>query len=277
MKKLNDFGINIQSNTFIIAEIGINHNGNIDQAKKLIDSASKTGCDAVKFQTYITEKRAPKGNDEVFNILKKCELPFEAFLELKKYSEEKNLIFFSTPFDNESVDYLESIDVSMYKIASFDVSNESFLKKISLTKKPLILSVGMANLDEVNRACEILLKENNLLSILHCVSSYPLDERNANLNSIKLLEKKFSNCLIGYSDHTNSIKVPIYAAVMGARIIEKHYMINSEMECVDSPVSITEVLMKEMVKEIRNIDVIKGEERVTLEESEKLSLIFKRI
>ena len=182
MKNLNDFGINIQSNTFIIAEIGINHNGNIDLAKKLIDSASKTGCDAVKFQTYITEKRAPKGNDKVFNILKKCELPFEAFLELKNYSEKKNLIFFSTPFDNESVDYLESINVPMYKIASFDVSNENFLKKISLTKKPILLSVGMANLDEVKRACEILLKENNFLSILHCISSYPLEEINANLN-----------------------------------------------------------------------------------------------
>ena len=149
--RLKENGFNTDNVAFVIAEIGINHGGDIGLAKRLIDSAAKTGCDAVKFQTYITEKRVSKKYNELFNILKKCELPFNNFNDLKKHANDAGLIFFSTPFDKESLEYLESIGTDIYKIASFDVVNKPLLKKISKTGKPIIMSVGMANISEIQK------------------------------------------------------------------------------------------------------------------------------
>ena len=131
MKILRDYGFNTDNKTYIIAEIGINHGGDLDTAIKLIDSAAKTGCDAVKFQTYLTEQRAPKGNREVFDVLKKCELPFSDFEKLKDHSKSYGIDFFSTPFDRESIEYLESIETDLYKVASFDVVNKELLRDLS--------------------------------------------------------------------------------------------------------------------------------------------------
>ena len=136
MKNLKDFGINTDNKTYIIAEIGINHGGDINLAKKLIDSVARTGADAVKFQTYLTEKRVSK-DSPIFDILKKCELPFQAFKELQIYANKLNLDFFSTPFDNESVEFLESINMNLYKIASFDIVNKELLKKVASLKNLL--------------------------------------------------------------------------------------------------------------------------------------------
>ena len=275
IKKLKDFGFNTDNRTYIIAEIGINHRGDINIAKQLIDSAVRSGVDAVKFQTYITEQRAPKGNDEVFKILKDLELPFEAFKELKDYAKQYDVDFFSTPFDKESVDYLESIGMDLYKIASFDIVNHQLLREVAKTGKPVIMSVGMSNLNEIEEAYNILKNGTNNIAILHCISSYPTIEKDSNLSNIYKIQKQY-DCIIGQSDHTNDIKVPIYAAAAGAQILEKHFKIDDDFECVDAPVSITEIQMKKMVEKVRDLEKIFGNEDFGLREAEKGVDIFRR-
>lgn len=275
MKNLEEYGLKTKNRTFVIAEIGINHGGSLECAKELIDSAVRAGVDAVKFQTYLTEKRAPRGNQEIFDILKKCELPFEAFSELKEYAENKGCIFFSTPFDDESVDYLESINCQLYKVASFDVVNHQLLRRLSKTGKPVIISVGMSNIEEIRNAYRILKQGTDLISILHCISSYPTQEEGANLCSIFDLKNEF-DCVIGQSDHTNDIRVPLYAVAAGAQVIEKHYKISDEMECIDSPVSISESKMSELVLEVRQIEKIFGCKTFGIKESERGIVQFRR-
>lgn len=231
--------------------------GDISVAKELIDSAAKAGADAVKFQTYITEKRTP-ANSPIFDILKKCELPFEAFKELKEYSEGKGVTFFSTPFDEESVDFLESINIELYKIASFDVVNKPLLSKIAATGKPIIISVGMSSVEEIKAATDLLSAKNPNIAILHCISAYPTREEDANLGSVHYLGSNFQNFVIGQSDHTQDILVPLYAVAAGAKILEKHYKIDENMECVDAPVSITETQMANLVSEVRRLEKILG-------------------
>ena len=275
IKKLRNFGFNTNNRTYIIAEIGINHRGSVKVAKQLIDSAVRSGVDAVKFQTYITEQRAPKGNDEVFKILKDLELPFEAFKELQDYARRHDVDFFSTPFDKESVKYLESIGTDLYKIASFDIVNHQLLREVAKTGKPVIMSVGMSNLDEIEDAYNILKEGTNNIAILHCISSYPTIEKDSNLSNIYKIQKQY-DCIIGQSDHTNDIKVPIYAAAAGAQILEKHFKIDDDFECVDAPVSITEIQMKKMVEEVRDLEKIFGNEDFGLREAEKGAGIFRR-
>ena len=257
MKSLKQISIPTKKQTFIIAEIGINHGGDIDLAKKLIDSAVRSGVDAVKFQTYLTEKRAKAGSP-IFDILKQCELPFSAFKELKEYSEMKGVLFFSTPFDEESVDYLESIGVALYKIASFDVVNTPFLEKVAKTGKPIIMSVGMSSIQEITAALETLQKHNSKIALLHCISAYPTSEEDANIGAIHSLIVNFPDCVVGQSDHTNDIQVPLYAVAAGAQILEKHYKVSENMECIDAPVSISESQMAKMVTETRRLEKILG-------------------
>jgi sialic acid synthase SpsE len=275
IKKLRDFGFNTDNRTYIIAEIGINHRGDINIAKQLIDSAVRSGVDAVKFQTYITEQRAPKGNDEVFKILKDLELPFEAFKELKDYTKQYDVDFFSTPFDKESVEYLESIGTDLYKIASFDIVNHQLLREVAKTGKPVIMSVGMSNLDEIEDAYKILKEGTDSIAILHCISSYPTIEKDSNLSNIYKIQERY-DCIIGQSDHTDDIKVPIYAAAAGAQILEKHFKIDEEFECIDSPVSITEVQMKGLIEEVRSLEKIFGNESFGIRKSEEGAKIFRR-
>jgi sialic acid synthase SpsE len=276
IKKLRDFGFNTDNRTYIIAEIGINHRGDIKIAKQLIDSAARSGVDAVKFQTYITEQRAPKGNNEVFKLLKDLELPFEAFKELRDYTKQYDVDFFSTPFDKESVEYLESIGTDLYKIASFDITNHSLLAEVAKTGKPVIISVGMSNLDEIREAYRLLSKGTENIAILHCISSYPTQEKDAKLSNLVKLQKEF-DCIIGQSDHTNDIKVPVYAAAAGAQILEKHFKIDEEFECVDASVSITEFQMNELIKNVRELELIFGNEKFGIREVEKNTVPFRRI
>ena len=261
--------------TFVIAEIGINHGGSLASAKKLVDSAVRAGVDAVKFQTYITEKRVEK-KSPIFNILKKCELSFNDFEILNDYSQKKKVEFMSTPFDFESFQFLHELKVSKIKIASFDTVNLSFLKKISSFNKEFIMSVGMSKLDEIKKAYNILKKnKKNKISLLHCISSYPTPEKDANLNCIKTLQEKFE-CIIGHSDHTNDIFVPFCAVAMGAKIIEKHFMINKSMKCVDKPVSITENQMKNLIKNISRYENSLGNNFFGLRGVEKPLRTFRR-
>jgi len=257
MKKLKDFGINTSHRTYVIAEIGLNHGGDLALAKKMIDAAVSAGVDAVKFQTYLTEKRTFPGSP-IFDILKKCELPFPAFKELKEYSKAKKVEFFSTPFDDDSVDYLDSIGCDLYKVASFDVVNIPFLKKVAKTGKPVILSVGMSDISEIRTAYNILSESTKNIALLHCISAYPTKEDDANLAAIYTLQKEF-DCVIGQSDHTDDIVVPLYAVAAGAQVIEKHFKLDGQDDCIDNPVSITTSQTKKMVEEIRRLERILGD------------------
>jgi len=274
MKKLKDFGINTAHPTYVIAEIGLNHGGDLAVAKKMIDAAVSAGVDAVKFQTYKTEKRTFPGSP-IFDILKKCELPFEAFKELQDYSKSKNVEFFSTPFDDESVDYLDSIGCDLYKVASFDVVNIPFLRKVAKTGKPVILSVGMSNLGEIRTAYNTLKEHTNNIALLHCISSYPTQESDANLAAVHTLQQEF-DCVIGQSDHTDDILVPLYAVAAGAQIIEKHFKMDGQDDCVDSPVSITTTQTRKLVDEIRRLEKILGEGKVESSPAQKGAEIFRR-
>jgi N,N'-diacetyllegionaminate synthase len=276
MKNLKEYGFNTYNKTYVIAEIGINHGGDLDLAKRMIDSASKTGCDAVKFQTYLTEFRAPKGNQEIFDILKKCELPFDAFEKLKNHADEKNIEFFSTPFDEESIQCLEDIGVNLYKVASFDVVNHKLLRRIAKTGKTVIMSVGMANLEEIRDAHTIIKTTSNNVAILHCISAYPTEEKDANLGAIRILQDDFSDCVIGQSDHTPGIKVPLYAVALGAQIIEKHFKIDDEMDCIDAPVSISQEQMLNLVDGIRALENIIGDQNLKITDVQNSATIFRR-
>ncbi len=260
--------------TYIIAEIGINHMGSMDKAKQLIDAASRSGVDAVKFQTYITEKRAPKGNPQIFNILKECELPFDNFRILKEYSLEKNVDFFSTPFDKESVDCLSDMGIKKNKIASFDLVNHPLIEYIGNSSEDVIMSTGMSNIEEISQAIKVLEKTQTNISLLHCVSAYPTEESEANLQAIKTLKSLFPNYTIGHSDHTPDIKVPLYAVACGAQILEKHFMINDD--CVDAPVSINEAQMANLVKEVRLLEKILGNGSLGMTKAQEGTKIFRR-
>ncbi len=276
IKKLKQFGFNTDYRTYVIAEIGINHGGDLGLAERLIESAARTGVDAVKSQTYITEKRAPKGNQAIFDILKKCELPFEAFRTLKDCAASHGVDFFSTPFDQESVEYLNSIDVDLFKVASFDVVNLGLLRKLAKTGKPIIMSVGMADRQEIDLAYRTLREGTKNIALLHCVSSYPLEEKQANLSAIYELQDSY-DCVIGYSDHTPGIAASLMAVAAGAQIIEKHFRIDQGMDCIDAPVSITEAQTKQLIEEIRRLETIFGEGELGLREAEKNMVVFRRV
>lgn len=275
MKLLEFFNGGCKNKVYLIAEIGLNHGGSINRAREMIASAAKTGVDAVKFQTYLTEKRVPRSSP-LSAILKKCELPFEAFKELKACSNEFGLDFFSTAFDSESVAYLESIGCPAYKVASFDVPNCQLLRRIAETGKPVVMSVGMSTMPEIETAFKILSQETKNIALLYCVSSYPMAEADANLSAIKVLSEKF-RCIVGYSDHSNGARVALFSVAAGARIIEKHYRINEVMDCIDAPVSITQEQMKELVSGTRRLEQMLGNGSLGLHRSERDCAGFRRI
>ena len=263
-----------KSKLFLIAEAGINHNGKIKQAIKLIDSAKRSGANAIKFQTYKTERRTKK-NSPIFDILKKCELKYSEFKILNDYCHEKKIIFFSTPFDLEAIDFLESIKVKLYKISSFDIENYQLIKKIIDTKKPCVFSTGMSGLKTIKKTFNLFKKKKIETSILHCISSYPTKEQNSLLSNIEVL-KNFFDTSIGLSDHTPHIRTSLYSYLLGARVIEKHFRINENHNCVDANVSITEKQMKQLIIEINQLKIILGKPKFGLRKVEKDSKIFKR-
>ena len=260
---------------YIIAEAGINHNGNLKTAYNLVDVAKTNGADAIKFQTYDTKKRIGNKNKKISEILRKCELSFSDFEKINNYCKLKKITFFSTPFDKESIDFLESIDVPFYKIASFDISNYQLIKKILKTKKPTIASTGMASFNEIKKIHKMFHIKGIDLAILHCVSSYPNHEKSSYLSNISFLQKKFK-CSVGISDHTNEIKIPIYGTVLGAKIIEKHIKLSHTHHCVDSKVSITGKQLKTLRNEVDKISEILNKPKFGVRPEEIDSKIFKR-
>ncbi|WP_035379031.1 N-acetylneuraminate synthase [Fervidicella metallireducens] len=276
-------GLFKQNKCFIIAEAGVNHNGNLEIAKKLIDVAKEAGVDAVKFQTFKSEnlvtKDAPKANYQVnttgsgtqYEMLKKLELSFEDHVILKKYAEEKGLIFISTPFDFESVDLLENLGVDLYKISSGDLTNIPLLRYIAKFNKPMIVSTGMANLAEVECAVNSIKQEgNDKIILLHCTSNYPTDYEDVNLRAMVTLKDAFK-LPVGYSDHTIGIEVPIAAVTMGAVVIEKHFTLDKSMDGPDHRASLDAEELKNMIISIRNIENSLGNGIKSCQKSEESS------
>lgn len=255
---------------FIIAEAGVNHNGDINIAKKLIDAAVEAGVDAVKFQTFKAEnlvtKDAPKakyqkettGSGNQFDMLKKLELSLEDHSTLKSYCESKGVMFISTPFDFESVDLLENVGMPLYKISSGDLTNIPLLKYIAKFNKPIIISTGMANLGEVENAIEAVKScGNNDITLLHCTSNYPTVYEDVNLNAMLTMKNSFK-LPVGYSDHTLGIEIPIAAVAIGATVIEKHFTLDKNLEGPDHRASLEPKELKNMVQSIRNIEMSFG-------------------
>lgn len=266
---------------FIIAEAGVNHNGDINIAKKLVDAACEAGVDAIKFQTFKAEnlvtKNAPKanyqkqttGSGNQYEMLKKLELSYDDHIILKKYCDEKSIMFISTPFDFESVDLLERLDIPLYKISSGDLTNVPLLQYIAKLNKHMIISTGMASLGEVEDAVEAIREAgNNKISLLHCTSNYPTNYEDVNLNVMLTLKNAFK-LPIGYSDHTIGIEVPIAAVAMGAKVIEKHFTLDKSMEGPDHKASLNPEELKQMVASIRNIERALGNGIKRCNESEK--------
>jgi N,N'-diacetyllegionaminate synthase len=260
--------------TYIIAEIGNNHEGNLKLAKKLIKLAAKSGADAVKFQTYKTEKFINIANRKRFNQLKKFELTQSNFLELKKYALEKKIHFISTPFDIQSADFLKK-NLKVIKIASGDNNFFPLIERLLDKKKKLIISTGLTNAKDIiflkKFLYNILGKQiaHKNIALLHCVTSYPVPNELANLNSISFLKRKNDFC-IGYSDHTIGIEACLAAVALGAKIIEKHFTIDKNFSNFrDHKLSSDFKEFKKMVLSIRKIEKMLGTEDKKIQFSEK--------
>jgi len=261
--------------TYVIAEVGINHNGNFDTAVKLIDQAAFSGADAVKLQTYITERRV-KTDSPIFGILKQCELNFDQQKKLFDYAKKKRIDIFSTPFDPESVDFLASIDCPCYKVASFDLVNKDLLFKISEQFKPVIMSRGMADKKEIDEAVSIFNEKHIPYVLLHCISAYPVNDfTNLNLSTIKYMEEIY-NCPAGYSDHTLGIEIAKYAVASGASIIEKHFTLSRKDKGPDHGMSTEPEELKEMIKSIRFVEGIIGNPMLSSVPEERDILQYRR-
>jgi len=286
-KQINISGkiIGTDSQVFIIAEAGVNHNGDIDTAFKLIDAAKDANVDAVKLQTFKTESLvepnvkkaeyqvANTGTSESqFEMLKKLELSYDDFVRIKDYTEKKGLIFLSTPFDFESVDLLESISVDAYKISSSDVNNPPFLKYIAEKNKPIILSTGMTTLGEVIDSVNYIKLFTDKLALLHCTTNYPVAYEDVNMNILTVYNNIF-DFPVGYSDHTNGIEIPVMAVSMGATIIEKHFTLDKNMIGPDHKASLEPDELKAMVKSIRNVEKAFGEKLKALNSIEKANRV----
>ena len=268
--------------TFIIAEAGINHNGNIGIAKKLINEAKKSGADAIKFQTYITEdlvientkkvkyQKIHDNNKSMSQMLKKTELTFNQFKILKKYCEKKNIIFMSSAFDEKSLRFLASLKLRYYKIPSGEINNYPDLKIISKLNKKVLISTGMSTINEIDKTLFLLkkfgLKKKNTI-VMHCNSSYPTSINDANLKIIKTLKKRYQ-LEVGYSDHTEGVIAPLIAVTLGAKYIEKHFTLSKSLKGPDHFFSLTPGEFTLMVKDIRQVEKLLGKSNKILTQSE---------
>ncbi len=260
------------SKTLIIAEAGVNHNGDLEIAKELVRTAKGCGADIVKFQTAklssLVTKTAEMAEYQKENIgkttsqkemLSKLLLPYEAFVELAAYCKEVGIQFLSTPFDIESIDFLYGLGCSVWKVPSGEITNYPYLVAIARLHQPVILSTGMSTLQEVADALRVL-RENGAgeVTLLHCTTQYPTPYEDVNLNAMLTLQDAFG-CPVGYSDHTPGIEVPVAAVAMGATVIEKHFTLDKTMEGPDHKASLEPLELGAMVSAIRHIEVALGD------------------
>ena len=260
------------AHTFIIAEAGVNHNGDIQLAKEMILAAKNAGVDAIKFQTFQSEKVvskfAPKAEyqkdttnrlESQLDMVKKLELSYESFRALKKFCEEIKILFLSTPFDQESIIFLNNLGVPIFKIPSGEITNLPYLEAVSKLKKKIILSTGMAALSEVEQVVK-LFQQNGCtdLTLLHCTTEYPAPYDEVNLRAMCKMGDYFG-LPVGYSDHTQGIEIPVAAVALGATVIEKHFTLDKNMEGPDHKASLDPRELKEMVSQIRNLEKALGD------------------
>lgn len=260
--------------TFIIAEAGVNHNGLLELAKKLVDVAVEAGADAVKFQTFKADKLVSRGaqkaayqkqttsvEESQYEMIKKLELDENAHRELIRYCGQKQILFLSTPFDHDSIDLLNNFGMPIFKIPSGEVTNLPYLRHIGHLGKEVILSTGMANLGEIEDALEILMQSGvpkEKITVLHATTEYPCPIEEVNLRAMQTIRAAFG-VKVGYSDHTQGIAVPIAAVAMGACVIEKHFTLDRTMEGPDHKASLEPEELKAMVQAIRHIDQALGD------------------
>ena len=266
--------IGVNRPCFIIAEVGVNHNGDLHMAVDLIDAASQVGADAVKFQTFTVDRlvtrEAPKAEyqkqttdaaESQYEMLRRLELSPAAHRELMDYCRGKGLLFLSTPFDEESADLLEELGIAAYKVSSGEITNLPLLAHVARKNKPMIISTGMANLSEVESAVlAVQTAGNHEFVLLHCVSSYPANPADANLRAMHTMRKAF-NVPVGYSDHTSGIEVAIAAVALGACVIEKHLTLDTSLPGPDHQASLEPNEFARMVKGVRIIEVALGSGR----------------
>jgi N,N'-diacetyllegionaminate synthase len=267
---------------FIVAEAGVNHNGDIDLAKNLIDEAKKANADAVKFQAFKAERiasiyarktayqiRTTKRNESQLAMLKRLELSDEEFKELYDHSKKKNIIFLSSAFDKESVDLLDNLGVPAFKIASGEITNFPLLAYIAKRGKPVILSTGMSTLKEIREALSVIRKNGTKdVILLHCLTSYPAKDQETNLRVIETLRQKF-RVPVGFSDHTLGITVSIAAVALGAVLIERHFTSSRDLPGPDQKASLEPNELKEMISTIRTVEKALGNGVKKLTEEEK--------
>ena len=272
------------SRTLIIAEAGVNHNGSLDLAKRLVDRAKECGADIVKFQTAklgsLVTKLAPMAayqkentgiEESQKNMLSRLLLSFEDFLGLSEYCRNVGIKFLSTPFDIDSIHFLNSLQ-DIWKIPSGEITNYPYLVEIAKTGKDIILSTGMSTLDEVDAALEVL-KVNGAgkITLLHCTTDYPASPEDVNLRAM-LTMKEHGGCPVGYSDHTQGIEVSVAAVALGAEVIEKHFTLDKTMEGPDHKASLEPNELRAMVKAVRNIERALGNGLKVPSESEKMNI-----
>ena len=256
---------------FVIAEAGVNHNGDVALARRLIDAAAEAGADAVKFQTFkaecVASATAPKaayqtattgGAESQLDMIRRLELSADQFRALKHYCDQRHIMFLSTPFDRGSVDLLRELDVAAFKVPSGEVTNLALLRHVAAQGKPVILSTGMAYLEEVERAVATLVDSGaSELAILHCVSNYPAADEDVNLRAMATMAAHFG-VPVGYSDHTPGIEVSLAAAALGAAIIEKHFTLDRTLPGPDHRASLEPAELASMVSGIRRIEAALG-------------------
>jgi len=271
MIKIKSKIISESSPVFVIAEGGVNHNGKLSLAKKLVDAAKVAGADAVKFQTFkaegvvigsvkmasYQEKNTGKKQSQLA-MIKKLELDYKDFIVLKKYCDKKNIIFLATPHSADAVDFLNPL-VPAFKIGSGDLTNIPFLEKIARFKKPIILPTGMSDLSDIRSTVKAINKQgNNKLILLHCTTNYPCFDQEVNLRAMLTIAQAFPKNLFGYSDHTADWQTAVMAVTLGAKVIEKHFTLSKKMSGPDHKASLEPKELKEMIKSIRRVSVIMG-------------------
>lgn len=273
----------------IIAEAGVNHNGDIELAYQMVDEAKRAGADIIKFQTgkpeLVISKFAPKADyqkeatgeeESQLEMCRKLQLTFEEYGLLKEYCEKVGIRFLSTPFDLDSIDFLEELDCGLWKIPSGEITNLPYLMKIAGTHKPIIMSTGMSTVNEIREAVAVLNQYGaGEITLLHCTTEYPTPYEEVNLRAMLSLREEF-HLKVGYSDHTKGIEVPIAAAAMGARVIEKHFTLDRNMEGPDHKASLEPDELCSMVRQIRNIEKALGSGRKEPTKSERKNIAVAR-
>lgn len=275
---------------FIIAEAGVNHNGSLQMAKRLIDVAKDAGADAVKFQTFSAESVVSKHAERAeyqkentaieesqYQMIKRLELTENEFEELSNHAKEKEIIFLSSPFDKRSVDLLEEIGVPAYKIPSGEITNFSLIRYIAGKMKPIILSTGMATLEEIEEVLNIIKSEGiSDIILLHCVSEYPVKIEDVNLRAIETIRRVFK-LPVGFSDHTLGITIPIAAATLGACVLEKHFTLDRNLPGPDHKASLEPDELREMVEAIRDVEKALGNGiKEPTKEEEKIKKVVRK-